>query len=81
MGDIAEMMLGGILCEMCGSALDCDECSEMDIPMYCSEECANDRGGSIDQVCTHEGNRCGKPHNNAEGEESCAECQAIKLNL
>lgn len=53
MGEIADMMLGGVLCEMCGSALDCEECEKMGIPMYCSLGCANDRAASEDQVCNH----------------------------
>jgi hypothetical protein len=59
MGEVAEMMLGGILCERCGEALPCvineDEqaCDEMGIPMYCSLECAKDRGAGKDQVCPH----------------------------
>lgn len=54
MGEIAEMMLGGSLCEMCGEALVCDECEEAGIPAYCSSACAKDRGASEEQVCTHE---------------------------
>jgi len=44
MGQVAEDMLTGICCEMCGEFLMCDECAEMGIPMYCSEECARNRG-------------------------------------
>ena len=44
MGEIAEMMLTGVMCEGCGEYLDCDECADMGIPMYCSEECARNRG-------------------------------------
>ncbi len=47
MGQIAEDMLTGVCCEMCGEFLMCDECAEMGIPMYCSEECAEDRGVSM----------------------------------
>lgn len=53
MGEIAEAMLGGECCEMCGEYLDCDECAEMGIPAYCSIGCAKDRGASGDQVCKH----------------------------
>lgn len=53
MGDIADMMLEGTLCEGCGVFLECDE--DMGIPMYCSEKCAKDRGASLDQVCKCEG--------------------------
>ena len=41
-GEIADMMLGGTLCEGCGEYLDSDD--EMGIPMYCSTQCAKDRG-------------------------------------
>jgi hypothetical protein len=35
-------------------AVICDECAQMEIPMYCSIECAKDRGASKEQVCTHD---------------------------
>lgn len=41
MGEIAEAMLSGKMCEMCGVYL---EDNDMDIPMYCSAQCARDRG-------------------------------------
>ena len=53
MGEIAEMMLTGVLCEMCGIVLDCEE--NMGIPMYCSSACAKDRGAEKEQVCGCEG--------------------------
>lgn len=53
MGDIADMMLSGVLCGMCGTALDCDTCADMDIPMYCSKSCARDAGAGNAQVCKH----------------------------
>lgn len=57
MGEIAEMMLGGVLCAGCGEALSCageeDSCEELGIPMYCSVSCAKDHGGSKHQVCPH----------------------------
>ena len=43
MGEIAESMISGEMCEGCGVYL-CDDCADMGIPMYCSVECANDRG-------------------------------------
>ena len=52
MGEIADAMLSGEMCEMCGAPLDCD-CSEMGIPMYCSVGCAKDRGAGKEQVCPH----------------------------
>ena len=43
MGDIADMMLDGTLCEMCGVYLE----GEADgFPRYCSAQCARDRGAS-----------------------------------
>jgi len=60
MGEIAESMLGGEMCEACGEYLNCmlsekckDPCSEIGIPMYCSEECANELGIDESQVCKH----------------------------
>lgn len=46
MGDIADMMLEGDLCECCGEALHYgdDQDDAPGIPMYCSGECAKDRG-------------------------------------
>lgn len=41
MGEIAEMMLEGDLCEGCGMALGGEGYG---IPRYCSNECAKDRG-------------------------------------
>ena len=54
MGEIADMMLEGTLCECCGECL-IDPENEDDFvapgfPMYCSEECARSRGASLDQV-------------------------------
>ena len=45
MGEIAEMMLEGILCECCGAALERNLKGEPPgHPDYCSEQCARDRG-------------------------------------
>jgi hypothetical protein len=41
MGEAAEMMLDGTLCECCGVALDGDSPG---YPRYCSDQCAEDRG-------------------------------------
>lgn len=41
MGDIADMMLDGTLCEACGSYIDTEEPGH---PRYCSPQCAADRG-------------------------------------
>ncbi len=54
MGEIADAMLDGQLCEMCGVPFcESGECEEMGIPMYCSEECAKDRNADKSQVCNH----------------------------
>jgi len=42
MGEIADMMIGGEMCAMCGVYLDVDEGAG--IPTYCSESCAKDAG-------------------------------------
>lgn len=42
MGEMAEMMINGDLCENCGSYI--DEEGGDGFPRYCSESCANDRG-------------------------------------
>ena len=53
MGEIADAMLSGAMCEMCGVPL-CSTCADGGVPMYCSNECAKDRGASPYQVCHHE---------------------------
>lgn len=48
MGEIADMMLDGTMCEMCGVFLDEEDVDVIEgIPNYCSESCANDRGMTI----------------------------------
>lgn len=42
MGEIADMMLEGEMCEGCGEYL--EDGDNAGIPDYCSEECARDRG-------------------------------------
>lgn len=42
MGEIADMMLEGDLCEACGVALHLEEAPGY--PVYCSVQCAKDRG-------------------------------------
>lgn len=44
MGDIANMMLDGTLCEACGEYMG----SDSGYPNYCSEECARDRGMTLE---------------------------------
>ena len=46
MGEIADMMLDGTLCECCGEYIGEDS----GYPGYCSEECAKNRGASKEQV-------------------------------
>jgi len=41
MGEIADAMIGGEMCEACGVPIDA---GDMGIPMYCSKRCARDRG-------------------------------------
>ncbi len=53
MGEIADSMLGGEMCEGCGEWLDCDACAQNGIPAYCSAGCADDRGADESQVCAH----------------------------
>ena len=53
MGEIADMMLGGVMCGMCGIALECEECEDMGIPMYCSLDCAKSAVADEHQVCNH----------------------------
>lgn len=47
MGEIADAMIEGDLCEGCGMALDGEGYG---IPRYCSKECADDRGADYSQV-------------------------------
>ncbi len=55
MGEIADAMLGGELCAMCGCCLDCQQCADMGIPMYCSKQCAKDAGENPKyRVCNHD---------------------------
>lgn len=42
MGEYAEMMLDGTLCEGCGTFIDSDGAAGF--PRYCSNQCARDRG-------------------------------------
>ncbi len=56
MGEIAEMMTTGVMCEGCGEYLECDECEEIGIPAYCSKECAKNRGRDKLTVYNHKNN-------------------------
>ncbi len=47
MGEVADMMLNGTLCEMCGTYL---HQSPPGHPCYCSNQCAKDRGAGLEQV-------------------------------
>lgn len=44
MGEIADMMLDGTLCEACGEYIG----DATGYPGYCSEACANDRGLTLE---------------------------------
>jgi hypothetical protein len=46
MGEIADMMLDGTLCECCGEYIEDGESEGF--PRYCSTECAKDRGVDFD---------------------------------
>jgi len=45
MGEIADMMLDGTLCECCGMFIG----KNYGYPGYCSKECARDRGAYVEQ--------------------------------
>lgn len=47
MGEIADSMINGETCEMCGVFLDGERPG---YPRYCSLECAKDRGAGIERV-------------------------------
>ncbi len=47
MGEIADQMIGGDMCENCGEYIGA---GDMGIPMYCSLECAKNRGADESQV-------------------------------
>lgn len=51
MGEIADMMLEGDLCEACGVALPGEGYG---IPRYCSKACADDRGADYSQIAKEE---------------------------
>lgn len=44
MGEYAEMMLDGTLCEGCGTYIDDFDAG---FPRYCSKQCAKDRGADM----------------------------------
>lgn len=45
MGEIADMMLDGTLCEACGGFIDFED--GHGFPRYCSKQCARDRGADL----------------------------------
>lgn len=47
MGEIADSMISGESCEMCGVFL---EGEAEGFPRYCSKECADDRGADASQI-------------------------------
>ncbi len=48
MGEIAEMMLGGMMCECCGEYIfnENGDIEDVGFPQYCSTYCANSRGAT-----------------------------------
>lgn len=51
MGEIADGMIGGDFCEMCGVVLVGEGSG---YPRYCSAECADDRGADHAQIATED---------------------------
>ncbi|MFW5945044.1 MAG: hypothetical protein ACOCTU_07265 [Bacteroidota bacterium] len=69
MGEIADMMLDGTLCECCGVYLDPDE-TPPGFPQYCSIECAKARGAVPEQVAESvRHNECQYNHKEYPGAE------------
>lgn len=54
MGEIAEMMLDGTLCECCGAFIG----ASVGYPRYCSTKCANDRGVTEVHPARHNKTSC-----------------------
>ncbi len=54
MGEIAEMMLDGTLCEGCGEYIG----SDAGYPQYCSDECAAGRGMGDDDMPQQKNVQC-----------------------
>lgn len=64
MGEIADMMLDGTLCECCGVLLDGKSAG---YPRYCGPLCAQDRGGVYDGGNeVHRCDDCGRQFKTAE---------------
>lgn len=70
MGEIAEMMLDGTLCECCGGYIDDD--GAHGIPRYCSPQCAKDRGAATGRYDpnTHRG----RPSPPRADKTNCPQC-------
>lgn len=62
MGEIADMMLEGMLCEGCGEYIDDNDGG---IPRYCSESCAKGRGAMAYQPSKPNRSRARKAAQNA----------------
>lgn len=62
MGEIADMMLDGTLCEGCGCFIDFD--GGDGFPRYCSDQCARDRGRDdlVEDVVLPDGRRLDTPN-------------------
>lgn len=67
MGEIAEMMLDGILCEHCGALIDGEGTS---YPRYCCEECAREAGALWEPE--HKRKRRKKHKKNNKGEQNAS---------
>ena len=50
MGEIAEMMLDGTLCEACGVLIIGEGEEPAGYPQYCSEDCAAGRGNVVERA-------------------------------
>jgi endogenous inhibitor of DNA gyrase (YacG/DUF329 family) len=56
MGEIADMMLDGTLCECCGAYIG----RSQGFPGYCSKQCAQDRGAIEAPIIKVKCKKCGK---------------------
>ena len=65
MGEIADMMLDGTMCECCGEYIG----SDIGYPQYCSEQCARDCGAvEVEGVAM---TKCGQPR---PSKTNCPDC-------
>ena len=71
MGEIAEMMLDGTLCEGCGEYIGADS----GYPQYCSAECARSRGASLAQVAGPTTHEPARPRHTRRRDTACPICK------